>query len=140
VKSEVRLIRTPVCDLDYWLCRCEGFRVDSPTGRVGIVAEGRYGTRLDRPDVLAVRSGRFGRLLIVPIEEVADLVPREERILLSHAPESMQNELRLRHLLVSAARSARARDVFAALVARLEPVRAPVRLAWRSLRRGRGGG
>jgi hypothetical protein len=37
---------------DYWLCRCEGFRVDAPTGSLGLVEAVRFGARLDRPDEL----------------------------------------------------------------------------------------
>jgi len=44
-------------DHDYWLCRCEGFRVDAPTGRLGSVEAVRFGARLDRPNELLVRGG-----------------------------------------------------------------------------------
>jgi hypothetical protein len=37
MESEVRVIETPRFDTDYWLCRCEGFEVDTPEGRLGIV-------------------------------------------------------------------------------------------------------
>ena len=57
VNSDVRLLRTPAFDFDYRLCRCEGFRVDSPGGRVGIVEEVHFRSRIDRPDVLVVRTG-----------------------------------------------------------------------------------
>jgi hypothetical protein len=52
-------------DHDYWLCRCEGFRVDAPTGRLGLVEAVRFGARLDRPDELLVRaaSSATARLL-----------------------------------------------------------------------------
>jgi hypothetical protein len=45
-------------DHDYWLCRCEGFRVDAPTGHLGLVEAVRFGARLDRPDELLVRGGQ----------------------------------------------------------------------------------
>ena len=84
--AEVRLPRTPVLDPDYWLCRCEGFRVDSSAGRVGFVEEVRFRSRLDRPDALAVRTGFLGRrLLLVPVEEVEELAPREGRLVLRTA-------------------------------------------------------
>lgn len=58
--------RRPVCRFDrapnrtdYRLCRCEGFEVDSPTRRVGVVDGLRYHSRSDRPDVLEVRAGRL---------------------------------------------------------------------------------
>jgi hypothetical protein len=49
-------------DTDYWLCRCEGFAVEAPQGRLGIVEEVRFRSRLDRPDELLVRGGLFGAL------------------------------------------------------------------------------
>jgi hypothetical protein len=56
--------------------RPKGFRVDSPQGRVGFVEEVRYATRCDRPDVIAVRAGLLGRLLLIlPVEEVAEILP-----------------------------------------------------------------
>jgi hypothetical protein len=74
-------------DIDYWLRRCEGFRVDSPDGRVGFVEEVRYASRCDRPDVIGVRAGLLGRLLlIVPIGEVAEILPREELVVLRRSP------------------------------------------------------
>ena len=70
-------------DRDYWLRRCEGFRVDSRTGRVGTVEELRFGSNAERPDSLAVRTGWLRRrLIVVPIEQVGEIVPRQERIIL----------------------------------------------------------
>src|SRR5215831_343675 len=72
---------------DHWLRRCEGFRVDSPHGRVGFVEELRYLSRLDRPDAIAVRAGLLGRLLlIVPVAEIEEIRPSEKRIVLQHSP------------------------------------------------------
>jgi len=74
-------------DRDYWLHRSEGFRVDSPDGRVGFVKELRFGSSMDRPDALAVRAGLFGRLLlIVPVEQVKAILPQERRIVLRASP------------------------------------------------------
>jgi hypothetical protein len=68
---------------DYWLHRCEGFRVDSPTGRVGIVEELRFSTNAERPDLLAIRTGWLRRrLFVVPVERVDEILPRERRITL----------------------------------------------------------
>ena len=51
-----------------------------------------------RPDVLAVRAGLLGRLLlIVPVEQVAEIVPRERRIVLRASPRPTAIE-RLRNL------------------------------------------
>ena len=72
----------------YWLCRAEGFRVDSPEGRFGLVEAVMFRVRPDEPDALIVRAGVLGRrLAIVPIEDVADVLPRKERIVLSRAPD-----------------------------------------------------
>src|SRR5205823_14691182 len=85
-------------DRDYWLHRSEGFRVDSPDGRVGFVAELRFGTSMTRPDALAVRAGLLGRLLlIVPVEQVAEVLPQERRIILHASPRPTAIE-RLRNL------------------------------------------
>ena len=85
-------------DLDYWLHRSEGFRVDSPSGRVGFVEELRFGSSMQRPDALAVRAGLFGRvLLIIPVEQVAQILPQERRILLRASPRPTATE-RLRNL------------------------------------------
>jgi hypothetical protein len=85
--------RGAASDLDYWLRRCEGFRVDSPQGRVGFVAEVRYATRCDRPDVIAVRAGLLGRLLLIlPVGEVAGILPGEELVVLHRSPRPSATE------------------------------------------------
>jgi hypothetical protein len=79
--------RGAASNVDYWLRRCEGFRVDSPQGPVGFVEEVRYASRLDRPDVIAVRAGFLGRLLvIVPVGEIAEILPRHELVVLHRSP------------------------------------------------------
>ncbi len=71
----------------YWLARCEGFRVDSPEGRYGLVEAVMFRVRPDDPDALVVRTGRLGRrLVLVPIEDVADVTPRRQRIDLARVP------------------------------------------------------
>jgi hypothetical protein len=85
--------RGAASDLDYWLRRCEGFRVDSPQGRVGFVEEVRYATRCDRPDVIAVRAGLLGRLLLIlPVGEVAEILPGEELVVLHRSPRPSATE------------------------------------------------
>ena len=85
--------RGAASNFDYWLRRCEGFRVDAPQGRVGFVEEVRYASRCDRPDAIAVRVGLLGRLLlIIPVGEVAEILPREERILLHRSPRRTATE------------------------------------------------
>jgi hypothetical protein len=74
-------------DRDYWLCRCEGFRVDAATGRVGVVAEVRFRSRLDRPDELLVRRGVLGRRrVVVPVSDVEAILPQQQRLVLGRAP------------------------------------------------------
>jgi hypothetical protein len=74
-------------DTDYWLCRCEGFTVDAPGGRVGVVEEVRFASRLDRPDELLVRGGLFGgRSLLVRVTDVEEIAPQRERVVLRSEP------------------------------------------------------
>ncbi len=100
MEGAVRVIRTPGFDRDYWLCRCEGFRVEAPAGWVGTVVELRFGSRLDRPDLLVVRVGRFGRrLLLVSVVGVEEIRPREERLVLGLVPAASGLLPRLRRWL-----------------------------------------
>jgi hypothetical protein len=70
----------------YWLRTCEGFRVDSTNGRVGIVEEVRISSD-KRPEALAVRTGLFRtRLEIVPVGDIESVIPRRKRVLLRPAP------------------------------------------------------
>jgi hypothetical protein len=85
-----RTRRSPVkaagFDRDYWLGHCEGYRVDASDGRLGFVEEIRRRGDLRGGVTLVVRSGRLGRrLLLVPADEVAFIIPRAERIWL-HSP------------------------------------------------------
>ncbi len=86
------------------LARCEGFQVDSPQGTVGFVEGLRFGSRIDRPDLLEVRGGRFGRqLLLIPIEAVDEISVPEERVLLRIATRPADDPL---HELVGRLRDA----------------------------------
>jgi hypothetical protein len=68
---------------DYWARNCHGFHVETSSGRLGIVENVLYGADPDRPAALAVRGGLFGtRVELVPIEQVADLEPRQKRVTL----------------------------------------------------------
>lgn len=82
---------TTIDDIDprsYWLGRCEGFRVDAPEGRYGLVEAVMFRVRPDEPDALIVRAGVLGRrLTIVPIEDVGDVVPRRQRVVLDRVPD-----------------------------------------------------
>jgi hypothetical protein len=80
--------RSSVAQSAYSLARCEGFRVDSPTGPVGFVEGIRFVSRIDEPDLLEVRGGRFGReLLLIPIEAVAEVSQDEGRIVIRAVPD-----------------------------------------------------
>ncbi len=99
MERELRFPRSIAFDRDYWLCRCEGFRVESPEGRVGVVEEVRFESRHDCPDVIVVRGGLFGaRQLLVPVANVDEVVPREEKVVLraqsAPAPELVQGRQR----------------------------------------------
>jgi hypothetical protein len=87
--TEALDFRSPVVQSAYSLARCEGFRVDAATGRpVGFVEGIRFVSRIDEPDLLEVRGGRFGReLLLIPIEAVAEVSPDEGRIVIRTAPD-----------------------------------------------------
>lgn len=102
---------------DYWLGHCEGFRVDSSAGRVGLVEEVVFGGHRDRPDALVVRAGVLGRrLVLVPVEEVEGIRPRKERVLLrsSWRPSGSDFLTDLLHRLRDAARGPLGPDVDAA--------------------------
>jgi hypothetical protein len=72
-------------DRGYWLSRCKGFVIaDADGGRIGAVVELHYRSRLDQPDELAVRAGRFWRRrLIYRVSAVETIVPRESRLVLA---------------------------------------------------------
>ena len=74
-------------DREYWLRRCEGFRVETPSGRLGIVESLRFGRLHDRPDELVVRVGLLrSRLVAVDVDDVETVLPREQRIVLRRDP------------------------------------------------------
>jgi hypothetical protein len=86
---------TAAVDDGYWLEHCEGFRVECDRGRLGFVEEVREpSTPFDR-GVLGVRAGVLGRrLLLVPVDEVAHIVPRAETIWLKSSARIAGSERR----------------------------------------------
>ena len=71
----------------YWLGRCEGFHVDSLDGSVGVVEEVRLWRGPDAPHSLVIRTPLFGGgLIVVPVDQVEDVFPRERRITLLASP------------------------------------------------------
>jgi hypothetical protein len=77
------------------LAHCEGFTLVSPNGRIGTVAEIRYGPsrRWDCPSELVVHAGRSGRrLLIVPADDVAEVLPEQRLVVLRASPRIVSTE------------------------------------------------
>ena len=63
---------------DYWLHRCEGFRVESAGREMGTVHGLRFNGSIE-PDLLEVRTGLFGRrVVLIPVEQVEQLAPNRE--------------------------------------------------------------
>jgi hypothetical protein len=82
---------------DYELHRCQGFEVYAGQERLGVVEGLLYGSRSDRPDVLEVRSGRFGRRdpLFVPVEDVEAIEPDEAAVIVREELRSSASRRRL---------------------------------------------
>jgi len=71
---------------EYWLHRCEGFRIESAGREVGSVRGLRF-TGSIRPGLLEVRTGLFGRrVLLIPVEQVDQIDPKARRIVLRPSP------------------------------------------------------
>jgi hypothetical protein len=78
--------------LDYWLCRCQGFRVDGPGGRIGRVRGVRFGASA-QPEVLEVQAGLLGRRrFLIPASDVVEAVPEQRRLLLAGSPRLLSSE------------------------------------------------
>jgi hypothetical protein len=70
---------------DDWLHRCEGFRVESARRAIGTVHDLRFNGSIEPK--LEVRTGLFGRrVLLIPVEQVEEFVPKEKRIVLRAPP------------------------------------------------------
>jgi hypothetical protein len=66
---------------EYWLHRCEGFRVESAGREVGSVHGLRFTGSIE-PDLLEVRAGLFRRrVLLIPVERVEEIFPEQKRII-----------------------------------------------------------
>ena len=69
--------------VDYWLERCEGFRVDAPEGRVGFVEAVLVSAETGRAGTLLVRGWiPSDPLVAVAVDEIDDVALDEERIVL----------------------------------------------------------
>lgn len=72
---------------EYWLRRCQGFLVETPTKRIGRVAGIRYGEDTNEPEVLEVRAGLFGRtVLLISVHDIAQILPEKRLLVLTDAP------------------------------------------------------
>jgi hypothetical protein len=72
---------------EYWLRRCEGFLVETPTKRLGRVSGIRYGETTNEPEVLEVRAGWFGRTqLHISVDDVVEVDPERQRLTLADPP------------------------------------------------------
>lgn len=70
-----------------WLEGCIGFVVESDTGRIGRVTEVQRENDSGRPLALVVRGGVAGwRRRVVPVDEVAGVLPSSDRVILNTAP------------------------------------------------------
>lgn len=66
---------------EYWLCHCEGYRVETSDEFVGYVEEVVRSPGADEPSVLRVRTGfAGGTLLVIPAELVREIRPDAERL------------------------------------------------------------
>jgi hypothetical protein len=72
---------------EYWLRRCEGFLVETPTKGLGRVSGIRYVETTNEPEVLEVRAGWFGRTqLLVSVADILDVDPEHQRLTLADPP------------------------------------------------------
>lgn len=83
-------------DHGYGLVRCHGFDVEANGRPIGVVEEIRYGSRVDVPDLIAVRGGRLRqRLLLVPATQVERVDLRARRVQLSDDAVAVESSPRL---------------------------------------------
>jgi hypothetical protein len=72
---------------EYWLRRCAGFRVDSPVGELGAVAEVLPPSSRERPSALAITLDvRRSPLVVVGVGDVEAVFPAERRLRLRTVP------------------------------------------------------
>ncbi len=107
--DEMRSVNVPsdgsALERGYQLCRCEGFWVDSPSGRIGLVDGLRFLSRIDQPDLLEVRTGLLGRqLLLIPTDQVDEIVLAEGRLIVRDTPRLHDDHL---HELIARLRKKR---------------------------------
>jgi hypothetical protein len=70
-------------DLAYLLRHAEGYEVESPAGRLGVLEEILFESRPDVPDFLVVRAGFLRRRRhVIAVRDVETIVPHERRVVL----------------------------------------------------------
>jgi hypothetical protein len=97
-KPTVELRRPPEPgERDYELHRCQGFEVYAGPELLGVVEGVVYGARPDRPDLLELRSRRFGRRspLLVSVDEIEAIQPDEAVVVVREALRSTGSRRRL---------------------------------------------
>lgn len=68
----------------YWLRRCEGFLVETPTRRIGRVSGIRYGETTNEPEGIEVRAGLFGRKqFVISAHDITEIDPEQRRLALA---------------------------------------------------------
>jgi hypothetical protein len=79
--------------VEYWLGRCEGFRVDVPGGHVGFVDAVLASPETGAPVTLLVRvPGPDGPIVAVPVEEIEEIALEGERIVLRRTELTWEEE------------------------------------------------
>jgi hypothetical protein len=76
-----------------WLDGCLGFLVEAEAGRIGRVADVRRDGESGRAVALVVRAGMAGtRRLLIPVDDIAGVLPSSRRIILNGAWAPMPDE------------------------------------------------
>ena len=69
-------------DTEYWVRHCEGFRVDSPRRRLGVVECVAAEDAMDGTEVVAVRTGGLrSRRVMVALDDIVEVRPSECRLI-----------------------------------------------------------
>jgi hypothetical protein len=70
-----------IAEFGDWAHRCEGFRLDGPSGRLGTVQRVLFDLASGEPAWLQIRTGLFARRSeAIPIEDIESIDPLRRRI------------------------------------------------------------
>src|SRR5438445_7282389 len=73
-----------VADCDDWANRCEGFRLDGPSGRLGTVQMVVFDPASGEPAWLQIRTGLFVRRSeAIPVEDIESIDPLRRRMMVT---------------------------------------------------------